>query len=78
MNKNLVKLLNTIKILQKSGSIINTKNLVINQSNNKEIYSTKEKVHYQSRTVDIHSTGMHFNAKAKKVKLTGGVIGHYE
>lgn len=78
MNKNLVKLLNTVKILQKSGSIINTKNLVINQSNNKEIYSTKEKVHYQSRTVDIHSTGMHFNAKAKKVKLTGGVIGHYE
>jgi lipopolysaccharide export system protein LptC len=39
---------------------------------------TKEKVHYKSKTVDIHSTGMHFNAKAKKVKLTGGVTGHYE
>jgi hypothetical protein len=27
MNKNLVKLLNTVKIVQKSGSKINTKNL---------------------------------------------------
>ena len=78
MNKNLVKLLNTVKIVQKSGSKINTKNLMIDQSNDKEIYSTKEKVHYQSKAVDIYSTGMHFNAKAKKVKLTGGVIGHYE
>jgi hypothetical protein len=44
MNKNLVKLLNTVKIVQKSGSKINTKNLMIDQSNDKESYSTKEKV----------------------------------
>jgi hypothetical protein len=39
-----VKLLNTVKIVQKSGSKINTKNLMIDQSNDKEIYSTKETV----------------------------------
>jgi hypothetical protein len=32
MNKNFVKLLNTVKIVQKSGSKINTKNLMIDQS----------------------------------------------
>jgi hypothetical protein len=32
---------------------------MIDQSNDKEIYSTKEKVHYQSKAVDIYSTGMH-------------------
>lgn len=78
MNKNLVKLLNTVKILQKSGIKIDTKNLIIDQSNNKEIYSTKEKVHYQSKTSNIYSTGMRFHAKEQKIKLTGGVTGHYE
>jgi hypothetical protein len=28
--------------------------------------------------IRLNRTGMHFNTKAKKVKLTGGVIGHYE
>ena len=78
MNKNIVKLFNAVKILQESGSKIDTKNLIIDQSNNKEIYSTKEKVHYQFKTADIYSTGMYFNAKSQKIKLTGGVTGHYE
>jgi hypothetical protein len=42
---------------------------MIDQSNDKEIYSTKEKVHYQSKAVDIYSTGMHFNTKAKAIIL---------
>lgn len=78
MNKAVVELLNAVEILQKSGTKINTKNLIIDQSNNKEIYHTKEKVRYQSKSSDIHSLGMLFNAKTKKIKLTGGVTGYYE
>lgn len=78
MNKATVALLNTVEILQKSGAKINTKNLNIDQSDNKEIYSTKEKVHYQSQTANIYATGMLFNAKEQKIKLTGGVTGRYE
>jgi hypothetical protein len=37
MNKNLVKLLNTVKIVQKSGSKINTKNLMDSNDKNRKI-----------------------------------------
>lgn len=78
MDKAIVELLNAVEILQKSGTKINTKNLIIDQSNNKEIYHTKEKVRYQSKSSDIHSSGMLFDAKTQKIKLTGGVTGRYE
>lgn len=77
-NKAVIKLLNAVEILQKSGAKINTKNLIIDQSNNKETYHTKEKVHYQSKSLDIYSSGMLFDAKSQKIKLTDGVTGHYE
>jgi len=78
MKKGLTTLLGKVHILQKSGASIDTKSLTIDQSNGNEIYSTKEKVHYQSKALDIHSIGMHYNVKAQKIKLTGGVVGRYE
>ncbi|MDC9715039.1 MAG: LPS export ABC transporter periplasmic protein LptC [Gammaproteobacteria bacterium] len=78
MRKGLVTLLGKVKILQKSGTTIDTKALIIKQSNNNEVYQTKEKVHYQSKVANIHATGMRYDTKAQTIKLTGGVAGRYE
>ena len=78
MFKEIVKLLGKVKILQNSGSKINTKDLFVDQSEGKEVYRTKEKIHYQSKVADIHATGMRYDAKNQKIKLTGGVVGRYE
>ncbi|SMN15428.1 hypothetical protein CRYPD_528 [uncultured Candidatus Thioglobus sp.] len=78
MRKGLVSLLGKVKILQKSGTTIDTKALIIKQSNNNEIYQTKEKVHYQSKVANIYAMGMRYDTKAQTIKLTGGVMGRYE
>lgn len=78
MKKGRVTLLGKVKILQKSGSKIDTKSLVVKQSEGNEIYSTKEKVHYQSKLLGINAKGMHYDTKQQKIRLTGGVAGRYE
>jgi LPS export ABC transporter protein LptC len=78
MRKEIVQLLGKVKILQDSGSKINTKDLIVDQSGESEIYRTKERIHYQSKVANIHATGMRYDAKNQKIKLTGGVVGRYE
>jgi LPS export ABC transporter protein LptC len=78
MRKEILQLLGEVKILQNSGSKINTKDLIIDQSRGNEIYRTKERIHYQSKVANIHATGMRYDAKNQKIKLTGGVVGRYE
>jgi len=78
MRKEILQLLGEVKILQNSGSKINTKDLIVDQSRGNEIYRTKERIHYQSKVVNIHATGMRYDAKNQKIKLTGGVVGRYE
>jgi LPS export ABC transporter protein LptC len=78
MRKEIVQLLGKVKILQNSGSKINTADLIVDQSGESEIYRTKERIHYQSEVADIHATGMRYDAKNQKIKLTGGVVGRYE
>jgi len=78
MRKEIVQLLGKVKILQDSGSKINTKDLIVDQSGESEIYRTKERIHYQSKVANIHATGMYYDAKNQKIKLTGGVVGRYE
>ncbi len=73
-----VNLLGKVKIVQNSGSEINTRNLVADQSNNHEIYHTREDIHYQSKVADIRAKGMRYDVKNQKIKLTGGVVGRYE
>ncbi|BBB23247.1 conserved hypothetical protein [Abyssogena phaseoliformis symbiont OG214] len=76
--KQVIQLLGKVKIVQDSGSEINTKNLTIDQSNGLEVYRTKEKIHYQSNIADIHAFGMNYDVTEQKIKLTGGVVGRYE
>lgn len=71
-------LLGEVKIKQKSGVKINTKNLIINQKNNNDFYQTNEKVRYQSKALSIYASGLYYNAKDQVIKLTDGVVGHYE
>ncbi len=71
----IIELLGKVKIMKDSGSKISTKNLFIDQSNGLEIYRTKEKVHYQSNTADIHAVGMIYDVIKQKIKLTSDVIG---
>jgi len=78
MEAELLTLAGKVKILQKSGSKINTKNLSIDQSKGGELYRTDEKIHYQSRVADISAIGMRYDAQSQKIKLTGGVVGRYE
>ena len=78
MRKEILQLLGKVKILQDSGSKINTKDLIVDQSGESEIYRTKERIHYQSKVANIHATGMRYDAKNQKIKLTGGVVGRYE
>ena len=78
MRKEILQLLGKVKILQNSGSKINTKDLIVDQSGENEIYRTKERIHYQSKVANIHATGMRYDAKNQKIKLTGGVVGRYE
>lgn len=76
--KGLTTLLGKVKILQKSGTKIDTKRLTIDQSKGSEVYRTKENVHYMSGILDIRAKGMRYDVKAQKMRLTGGVVGRYE
>lgn len=78
MKKKVTQLLGKVKILQNSGSTIDTQELSIEQANGMEVYKTHEKIHYQSDIANIHAVGMNYDALKQKIKLTGGVVGRYE
>ena len=78
MNKNLMKLLGKVEILNSSGSKMNSYNLIVDQSNGGEVYKTNDSTHYQTKVSDIRAKRMHYDAKTKKVELMGGVLGVYE
>lgn len=67
-----------ITINQDGGQKILTRDLFIDQSKGRKIYQTKEKVHYQSKSLNIRAKGMDYDVKAQKMRLTGGVVGRYE
>ena len=78
MNKNLIKLLGKVEVLNSSGSKMNSYNLIVDQSNGGEVYKTNDSVHYQTQVSEIHAKRMHYDAKTKKVELMGGVLGVYK
>ena len=73
-----LQLLGNSVITQASGSVIQTKNLQVDQSGDQEVYTTKDKINYQSEIADIKAQQMHYDAKAQKIQLKGDVVGHYE
>ena len=83
MNENLMKLLGKVEILNSGGSTmggstINSYNLIVDQSNGREVYKSNGPTHYQTQVSEIRAKRMHYDAITKKVELTGGVQGVYE
>ena len=78
MNKNLMKLLGKVEVLNSSGSKIDSYNLIVDQSNGGEVYKSNHPTHYQTKISDIRAKKIHYDAKTKKVELTGEVLGVYE
>jgi len=78
MNMNLMKLLGKVEILNSSGSTMNSYNLIVDQSNGGEVYKSNDPTHYKTKVSDIRANRMHYDAKTKKIELTGGVLGVYE
>ena len=78
MNENLMKLLGKVEVLNSSGSKMDSYNLIVDQSNGGEVYKSNDPTHYQTKTSDIRAKRMHYDAKTKKVELTGDVLGVYE
>ena len=78
MNKNLIKLLGKVEVLNSSGSTMNSYDLIVDQSDGGEVYKTSNSTHYQTQVSDIRARTMHYDAKTKKVELMGGVLGVYK
>ena len=83
MNENLMKLFGEVEILSSGGSTmggstLESFDLIIDQSNGNEVYKTNDSAHYQTQVSDIRAKRMHYDAKTKKVKLIGGVLGVFE
>ena len=78
MNLHIIKLLGRVEILQSSGSKIQSKNLIVDQSNGGEVYKTNNTIRYQSQVADILAQSMYFDAQRQRIKLTGGVTARYE
>jgi len=78
MNKNLMKLLGRVEVLNSSGSTMNSYNLIVDQSNGGEVYKSNHPTHYQTKVSNIRAKRVHYDAKTKNVELTGGVLGVYE
>ena len=78
MNKNLIKLLGKVEVLNSSGSTMNSYDLIVDQSDGGEVYKTSNSTHYQTQVSDIRARTMHYDAKTKTVELMGGVLGVYK
>ena len=78
MNSKLTRLLGNTEILTGSGSLLKSYDMIIDQSNDGEIFMSNSPSHFQSNTVDIKAKKMHYDAISKKLKLTDEVVATYE
>jgi LPS export ABC transporter protein LptC len=78
MKDKTIQLLGQVNILQNSGSTIDTEDLIVDQSNNAEVYITDNGIHYQSSVADIRALGMRYDADKQKIQFTGDVVGRYD
>ncbi len=78
MKTDITQLLGAVKILQDSGSIIDSKDLILDQTKGAEVYRTEQKIHYQSSVADIRAKSMYYDAARQKIKFSGGVVGRYD
>jgi len=78
MNLEQTKLLGDVTVVNGFGSSLTSYNLIIDQSNGSEIFKSNSPSRFQSNTVDINAKKMHYDAIAKKLKLTDEVVATYE
>ena len=72
------KLLGDVTVVNGFGSLLTSYDLIIDQSNDGEIFKSNSPTRFQSNTVDIKAKKMHYDAIAKKLKLTDEVKATYE
>ena len=72
------KLLGDVAVVNGFGSSLTSYDLIIDQSNDGEIFKSNSPTRFQSNTVDIKAKKMHYDAIAKKLKLTDEVKATYE
>ena len=78
MEKNLTNLLGKVEILKSSGTKIFTSDLIIDKSNSKEIYRTKQLSNYVSIKSNIKANQMYYDVLSEKIDLSGGVVAIYD
>ena len=78
MKSERTKLLGDVTIVNSFGSSLTSYDLIIDQSNGGEIFKSDSPSRFQSNTVDIKAKKMHYDAIAKKLKLTDEVVAIYE
>ncbi|MDC0910868.1 LPS export ABC transporter periplasmic protein LptC [Candidatus Pseudothioglobus singularis] len=72
------KLLGDVTVINSFGSSLTSYDLIIDQSNDGEIFKSNSPTRFQSNTVDIKAKKMHYDAIAKKLKLMDEVKATYE
>ena len=72
------KLLGNVTVVNGFGSSLTSYDLIIDQSNDGEIFKSNSPSRFQSNTVDIKAKKMHYDAITKKLKLTDEVKATYE
>ena len=72
------KLLGDVTVVNGFGSSLTSYDLIIDQSNDGEIFKSNSPSRFQSNTVDIKAKKMHYDAIAKKLKLMDEVKATYE
>ena len=72
------KLLGDVTVVNGFGSSLTSYDLIIDQSNDGEIFKSNLPTRFQSNTVDIKAKKMHYDAITKKLKLTDEVKATYE
>ena len=78
MKENLTRLLGKVEILQKSGARILSHDLIVDQSNDGEVYKSNKPSNYQSETLNASSQGVYYDVVSQRLELIGGVVGRYE
>ena len=78
MNFKLMKLLGEVEVLTRAGAVINSSNVEIDQSNDREVLKSNSPSHFKSDTVDIRAKKMHYDGVTNKLELMNKVLAVYE
>ena len=78
MNNNLTNLLGNVKFIGAAGTTMYSSNLIVDQSNDSEVFKTNYPTRYNSPESNIRSNKMYYDTSVNKIKLTGNVVAIYE